>query len=73
VIEKNLLGRGIFYRSPILNFVFWRIYLAEEIKPFLYHLPSSFNLAFLPNYGEVWLYVYSSHFARKKKEAALVF
>jgi len=75
VIEKNLpQEEEYFYRSPVFKFCgIGESNLAEEIKPFLSHLPSSFNLAFLPNYGEVWLYVYSSHFSLEEKEAALSF
>jgi len=75
LIEKDLpREEEYFYRSPIFKFCgIGESNLAKEVEPFLRHLPSSFNLAFLPNYGEVWLYVYSSRFSPEEKESALIF
>lgn len=75
LIEKELpQEEENFYRSPVFKFCgIGESNLAEEVRPFLAYLPSSFNIAFLPNYGEVWLYVYSSNYSLEQKELALLF
>lgn len=64
-----------FYRTKILKFCgIGESQLETSMKPFLASLPEGIRFAFLPNYGEVWfyLYVYEAGPERRKELDRLI-
>ncbi|NSW75344.1 MAG: competence/damage-inducible protein A [Candidatus Atribacteria bacterium] len=62
-------GGSSFYRTKILKFCgIGESQLATLMKPFLASLPEKVRFAFLPNYGEVWFYLYASEAGHQRRE-----
>ncbi len=60
-VRKLLPGkkRGTFFRTQVLKFCgLGESRFAEMIAPYLSGMPDSLKAAYLPRYGEVWLYLY---------------
>lgn len=50
---------GAIYRSMVLKFCgIGESQLEERVRPLLLDLPKSLRFSFLPNYGEVWFFLY---------------
>ncbi|MCS7241391.1 MAG: CinA family nicotinamide mononucleotide deamidase-related protein [Candidatus Caldatribacterium sp.] len=53
---------GNIYRSTTLKFCgIGESLLEERMRPFLQELPKSLRFSFLPNYGEVWFFLYGQN------------
>ncbi|MEN3185479.1 MAG: competence/damage-inducible protein A [Atribacterota bacterium] len=69
-IAKEIHATGFsFYRTKILKFCgIGESQLATLMKPFLASLPEGIHFAFLPNYGEVWFYLYVREAGSERRE-----
>ncbi|MGQ9473800.1 MAG: competence/damage-inducible protein A [Candidatus Caldatribacteriaceae bacterium] len=70
ILEKEIhAGSCSFYRTKILKFCgVGESQLATLIKPLLSNLSDEIHFAFLPNYGEVWFYLYAERTNEKNKK-----
>jgi len=70
IIEREIhISISSFYRTKTLKFCgIGESQLATLMKPFLSRLPSEVHFAFLPNYGEVWFYLYAYKAGKERRK-----